>query len=54
MNKHKRQYRELSEETKRKISQALKGRKFSIQHRKKIADGLKQYWTTIKSKYEIE
>jgi len=54
MNKHKRQYRELSDETKRKISQALTGRKFTIQHRNRIAEGLKKYWTTIKSKHEIE
>jgi hypothetical protein len=50
---YKRQYRELSEETKSKISKSLKGRQLSTSHRKAIADSLKSYWSTVKSKYEV-
>jgi len=33
-----------SEETKRKISETLKGRKFSLEHRKKISVNNSRYW----------
>lgn len=55
MNKqYKRQFRELSDETKGKISKSLSGRHLSDRHRKAIANSLKKYWSTVKSKYEIE
>ena len=43
----KRTNRRLSEETKRKISAAMKGRTKSEEHRKNISEGLKKYWETI-------
>lgn len=51
---YKRQYRELSDETKSKISKSLKGRQLSDSHRKAIADSLRNYWQSVKSKYEVE
>lgn len=55
MNKqYKRQFRELSDETKGKISKSLSGRHLSDRHRKAIASSLKKYWSKVKSKYEIE
>lgn len=39
--------RKLSEETKRKISMALKGKAKSESHRKALAVALVQYWATI-------
>ncbi len=47
MNTGKRQYRQLDDTTKQKISQALKGRTKSITHVEKIKDGLKRYWETV-------
>lgn len=46
-NNHKRQYRQLGDTTKQKISQSLKGRTKSIAHTQAISDGLKKYWTTV-------
>lgn len=43
----KRTSRHLSVETKRKISEALKGRSKSESHRKAISVALTRYWTTI-------
>ena len=45
-----RNYREMPEETKAKISQALKGRCKSITHKERISAGLKNYWQTIPNK----
>ena len=42
-----RKERKLSEETKRKISESMKGRKRSDEERKKISDGMKRYWESI-------
>ena len=42
-----RKERKLSEETKRKISETMKGRKRSDEERKKISDGMKRYWESI-------
>lgn len=49
-----RMYRQPSEETKQRISQALKNRPKSISTRSKIADGMKRYWETIPSKDEAD
>jgi len=43
----KRLTRKMNEETKKKISEALKGKKKSDEHRKLISEGLKKYWETI-------
>ena len=42
-----RKERKLSEETKRKISESMKGRKRTDEERKKISDGMKRYWDNI-------
>ena len=49
-NTRKRQFRELSDETKAKISQAMRGRSKSITHKENISNGLKDYWKTIPNK----
>lgn len=46
----KRQYREMDDMTKQKISQSLKGRVKSPSHVEKISQGLKSYWQTVPSK----
>lgn len=43
----KRQYRQLNDTTKQKISQSLRGRTKSATHIQAISDGLKKYWTTV-------
>ncbi len=43
----KRQYRELSDMTKLKISQSMKGRSKSDTHRENISNGLKAYWQGV-------
>lgn len=43
----KRQYRDLRDDTKRRISQSLKGRSFSDSHKQAISDAMRQYWATI-------
>ena len=43
----KRQYRDLRDDTKRRISQILKGRSFSDSHKQAISDAMRQYWATI-------
>ena len=42
-----RKERKLSEETKRKISESMKGRKRTEDEKKKISDGMKRYWNNI-------
>lgn len=44
---YKRKYREMSDETKAKISQSTKGKKKSANHRQHIASGLRKYWETV-------
>ena len=39
--------RKRSEETKRKISESMKGRKRTEDEKKKISDGMKRYWESI-------
>lgn len=46
----KRIYRERTDETKKKISQSMKGKRKSDIHRKHISEGMKLYWTTIPNK----
>ena len=46
-NTGKRMYRELSDETKKKISLALRGRCKSAAHIQAISDAMKKYWKTI-------
>lgn len=44
---HKRQYREMDDATKKKISDALKNKAKSKSHRQSISAGLKKYWKEV-------
>lgn len=44
---YKRKTREMSEETKQKISNSLRGRKKSFTHSQNISKGLKNYWQSV-------
>lgn len=44
---YKRQYRELSDETREKIKKSSLGKKLSANHRQHIAAGLRKYWETV-------
>ena len=46
----KRQYRELSDETRAKISQSMRGKSKSFTHKEAISNGLKDYWKTTPNK----
>lgn len=46
----KRTYRNVDDDVKSKISQALKNRSKSPEHIKAISDGLKRYWETVPEK----
>lgn len=43
----KRRYRKLSQETKQRISNSLKGKSKSNQHRAAISKEMKKYWSSI-------
>lgn len=43
----KRTTRKLSEETKKKISQAMKGKGKSEETKRKMSESMKKYWATI-------
>lgn len=47
---YKRQYRELSQETKDKISQSMRGRAKSYMHRQHLSTALTNYWEGVPSK----
>ena len=47
---YKRQYREMDDATKQKISQSLKGRSKTPTHCQATSDGLKKAWQRIPSK----
>ena len=47
---YRRQYRQMPDETKQKISQALKGRSKGITHKDNISTGLKKYWSQVPNK----
>lgn len=46
-NNYKRKTREMSDETKQKISNSLRGRKKSFQHSQNISKGLVDYWKSV-------
>ena len=50
----KRQFRELNDDTKLRISQALKGRGLTDNHKQAISDGMRAYWATIPNKPKME
>lgn len=43
----KRVYRNLEDDTKKRIAQSLRGRSFSDSHKQAISDAMRQYWATI-------
>ena len=45
-----RQYRELNDATKLRISQKLRGRSMSDSHKEAISNSMKAYWATIPNK----
>ena len=45
--KHKRQYRELGDETKRKIAAGQRGKAKSEKHKQHISQAMIKYWQTI-------
>ena len=47
MKEYKRQYRELSDETKQKISNSSRNRPKSDQHKQHISQGMKDYWQYV-------
>lgn len=47
---YKRQYRQMDDATKAKISQSLKGRSKSFSHIENIKQGLKNYWKNVPNK----
>lgn len=51
---YKRQYRQMSDETKEKISQSLKGRSKSMTHKENIKNGLKDYWKNIPNRPDVK
>ena len=46
----KRTCRELNDDTKQRISQALKGRGLTDSHKEAISNGMRAYWATIPNK----
>ena len=50
MEHKKRQYRELSDETKNKISNSTRGKSKSFTHRQNLSLALKAYWETIENR----
>lgn len=45
-----RQFRELDDATKLRISQKMRGRSMSDTHKQAISDSMKAYWDTIPNK----
>ena len=43
----RRQYRNLRDDIKKRISQSLRGRTFSDSHKQAISDAMRQYWAKI-------
>ena len=52
MSEYKRQFRELSDETKDKISQSTKGKRKSFSHRQHLSQALSDYWKSVPSRGE--
>ncbi len=47
MNNYKRQYRELDDATKQKISQKLKGKSKSMSHKENLSNSMREYWKGV-------
>ena len=48
----KRLYRNLEDDTKKRIAQSLRGRTFSDSHKQAISDAMRQYWAKIPYRQE--
>lgn len=44
---YKRRYREMADDTKKKISAALRGRSKGAGHKERISAGLRNYWSQV-------
>ncbi len=47
---YKRQYRDLPDEVKQKISASTKGKAKSYDHKLHISQGMKKYWSKVESR----
>ena len=47
MKEYKRQYRQLDDETKEKISNSSRNRPKNDQHKQRISQGMKDYWQNV-------
>ena len=47
MKEYKRQFRQLDQETKQKISDSSRNRPKSDEHKKRISQGMIKYWETV-------
>jgi hypothetical protein len=50
----KRIYRELNDETKQKISAAMRGKQKSSSHKQNISNSMKRYWADVPHKEETD
>ena len=50
MKNYKRQYRQLSDETKNKISTSAKNKPKSEEHKRRIQQSMLRYWQTVPNK----
>ena len=50
----KRIYRELDDETKQKISAAMRGKQKTTNHKQNIANGMKRYWENVPHKEDTD
>jgi hypothetical protein len=50
----KRIYRELDDETKQKISAAMRGIQKTTTHKQNIANGMKRYWENVPHKEDTD
>ena len=50
MNQYKRQWRELEDSTKKKISKAMKGKSKSSYHKEHIRQSMLNYWSQVEHK----
>lgn len=51
-NQYKRQYRELDDEVKEKISNSSRNKPKSAEHKMHISQGMQEYWKTVPNKYQ--
>ena len=52
INQYKRQYRELDDEVKEKISKSSRNKPKSAEHKMHISQGMQEYWKTVPNKYQ--